>query len=424
MSDAPGGIFRRAALERAASPERLDRMVRITAPRDWIALAAVIGVSVVAVAWSVVGRIPSVVAGSGILVAAGGRVVDATAPTEGTVAEITVRVGDVVAARQAIGRIDQSALLLTLDNARTVVAERRAEIERRRGQEAVFAASRAETAQARRRALDDRLAAAEARVAEIGRRLVGEEDMFRRRVITLQTLEASRESLARARQTVLEVETQRAQMEADEVAARQSDDRDIRAAEDRLAEASRRLRELEAQVARSEAVTSPVAGRVTEIKTPPGTRVAAGAALIAVESGAEGLQLVLYLPPDEGKRVRPGMDARIQPATFRREEWGTVVGTVRDVSEFPASPQAMLAVLGNERLVERFSAGGAPIAAIVDLARDPAARSGLRWSGGPGPATAPTSGTGAVAEVTVAETPPIAVVAPLLRRLLGRERGS
>ncbi|MDK9698304.1 MAG: NHLP bacteriocin system secretion protein [Siculibacillus sp.] len=424
MSAAPNDIFRRAALERLASPERLDRMVRITAPRDWIAAAALIGLAAMTPVWSVAGRIPSVVAGSGILVATGGRVVDATAPTEGTVTEIMVRVGDVVAAGRTIARIDQSALALSLDNARVVVAERAAQLDERRRQEAIFAASRAETLVARRRALDDRLAAAEARVSEIGRRLAGEEDMFRRRVITLQKLEDSREALAGARQSVLDVGSQRVQMEADEVAARQTGERDVRAAEERLADATRRLRELEAQVARSETVTSPVAGRVTEIKAVVGTRIAAGAGLVALESGAEGLQLVLYLPPDEGKRVRPGMDARISPATFRREEWGTMVGRVRDVSDFPASPQAMLAVLGNERLVERFSAAGAPIAATVDLVADPRGRSGLRWAGGPGPASAPSTGTTASAEVTVAETPPIAFVAPLLRRLLGVEQGS
>ena len=424
MSGAPNEIFRRAALERLASPERLDRMVRVTAPRDLLATAVVIMATAAVLVWSVVGRIPSVVSGSGILVAAGGRVVDATAPTEGTVAEIAVKVGDVVTVGQALARIDQSALVLTLDNARTIVAERTAQRDERRRQEAIFAASRAETLAARRRALDDRLAAAQARVAEIGKRLAGEEEMFRRRVITLQKLEDSREMLAQARQTVLDVGSQRVQMEADEVAARQSGEREIRAAEERLAEATRRVGELEAQVRRSETVTSPVAGRVTEIKTAPGARVAGGAALAALESGSNGLQLVLYLPPDEGKRVRPGMEARVTAATFRREEWGTIVGRVRDVSDFPATPQAMLAVLGNERLVERFSAGGAPIAAIVDLVADPASRSGLRWSGGPGPASGPTSGTTGTAEVTVGETPPIAFVAPLMRRLLGTEKGS
>lgn len=424
MAGAPNEIFRRAALERLASPDRLDRMVRITAPRDLLAAIAVIALAATVVIWSIVGRIPSVVAGSGILVATGGRVIDATAPTEGTVAEITVRVGDTVPAGRVIARIDQSALRLTLDDARTVAAERAARLDERRRQEEIFAASRAATLDARRRALDDRLAAARARASDIERRLGGEEEMFRRRVITLQKLEDSRETLAQARQTILDVGTQRVQMEADEVAARQSGEREIRAAEERLADATRRVRELESQTTRSETVASPVAGRITEIKAAPGTRVAAGAPLVALESGSDGLQLVLYLPPGEGKRVRPDMAARITTATFRREEWGTIVGRVRDVSEFPATPQAMLAVLGNERLVERFSTAGAPIAAVVDLVADPASRSGLRWSGGPGPATGPTSGTTATAEVTVGETPPIAFVAPLLRRLVGAERGS
>jgi HlyD family secretion protein len=128
------------------------------------------------------------------------------------------------------------------------------------------------------------------------------------------------------------------------------------------------------------------------------------------------------MAPDAGKQVMPGMDVRVSPSTIKREEYGTLIGRVLEVSEFPATAQAMLATLGNDRLVQQFSARGAPIAARIDLLRDTASPSGYRWSGGRGPSTTISSGTIASAEVTVREGAPITFVIPLLRKATGLER--
>ena len=64
------------------------------------------------------------------------------------------------------------------------------------------------------------------------------------------------------------------------------------------------------------------------------------------------------------------MEVRIEPSTVKREEFGTMVGTVVTVSEFPITPQGMAAVLHNDSLVTRFSKEGAPYSALVRLQRD------------------------------------------------------
>jgi HlyD family secretion protein len=128
---------------------------------------------------------------------------------------------------------------------------------------------------------------------------------------------------------------------------------------------------------------------------------------------------VLYVPPQNGKQVRPGMDARIQPGGVKKEEWGMLVGRVLAVSEFPSTPQGMLSVLQNDKLVQQFSAKGAPFAVRVELFPDPNAPTGYRWSSGSGPPGALTSGMLADGEITVREQPPIAYVLPFLRKVTG-----
>jgi HlyD family secretion protein len=221
---------------------------------------------------------------------------------------------------------------------------------------------------------------------------------------------------------VLDAKSQIVQIEAEEISARQADDRDLQTAQERLTDAERQVSELELQLRQREQVLSPATGRVTEIKASVGGRATPGMPIVSIESGVTGLQLIVYLPPDQGKQVMAGMDVHISPSTIKREEYGTLIGRVLEVSEFPATAQAMQATLGNDRLVQQFSARGAPIAARIDLLRDPRTSTGYRWSGGKGPSTTISSGTIAYAEVTVREVAPITFVIPLLRRATGMDR--
>jgi HlyD family secretion protein len=140
---------------------------------------------------------------------------------------------------------------------------------------------------------------------------------------------------------------------------------------------------------------------------------------LSLETGVTGLELALYLPPADGKRVKPGMPVKIAPSTVRREEFGMLAATVLDVSDFPATQQAMLATLRNDQLVQTFSAKGAPFAARVQLTLDPTTPSGFRWSGGVGPDVKLSSGSLAEGEVTVATRRPISYLIPWLRKISG-----
>ncbi len=127
----------------------------------------------------------------------------------------------------------------------------------------------------------------------------------------------------------------------------------------------------------------------------------------------------MYIAADRGKSVKPGMEVRLEPSTVKREEFGTMVGNVVSVSEFPITPQGMLAVLHNDTLVTRFSKEGAPYAASVRLKRDENSSSGYRWAVGKGPAVRLTSGTLTKAEITTRERRPLELVVPMLKRLTG-----
>ena len=67
----PTALYRKAALEKLASPERLDVLMQVTSPRGWIALYTMGGVLFAVLVWSVFGSIPTRVDGDGILIRGG-----------------------------------------------------------------------------------------------------------------------------------------------------------------------------------------------------------------------------------------------------------------------------------------------------------------------------------------------------------------
>ncbi len=86
------------------------------------------------------------------------------------------------------------------------------------------------------------------------------------------------------------------------------------------------------------------------------------------------MELLLYVPPEFGKKVAPGMDVRIEPSTVKKEEYGTLIGKVVAVSDFPMTAEGMASVLQNPQLVTRFMEQGPPYAVRVELAPNSAAR--------------------------------------------------
>lgn len=61
------GLFRKAALERLSTPERLDSLMEIVVPRAWLALLGLVAVLAAALAWGIFGSVPKSVDAVGVL---------------------------------------------------------------------------------------------------------------------------------------------------------------------------------------------------------------------------------------------------------------------------------------------------------------------------------------------------------------------
>jgi HlyD family secretion protein len=412
-------IFREAAIERLSNPEQLDHVVGVTRPFDWMAAAALaLGIAVL-FAWSVLGRIPTRVSGEGILLSSGGRLVDAVSAVSGKLASLDVGIGDEVHRDQVIARVVQTETEQRLQQAREVLREREREHAELSGAISQEIDAKLANYAAQEAGLADVIAAAEQRTAYLTDEVAKLEPAAATGTVTRRYLEDRRVELNNARERITDAKNNRLKLVAQRLDMQSQRDRDRLLSEFKVNDSRRAVEQLAAELERGSRILSPADGRVVEVKVSSGAVLALGTPVVEIESAGQVLEATIYMLPDRGKNIRSGMEVRVEPTNIKREEYGAIVGKVVTVSDFPVTPQGMLADLHNDALVKRFSQDGAPYAAKVTLERDSSTISGYRWTSGKGPPILLSSGTLTRAEVTTREQPPLDLVIPLTKRLSG-----
>jgi hypothetical protein len=159
-------------------------------------------------------------------------------------------------------------------------------------------------------------------------------------------------------------------------------------------------------------VTSPLQGRILDIKVTDENPVGAGTPILSLEplDQQQDLKAIIFLPPLEGAQVMTGALVQITPVTVKRETAGYIHGTVTAVSAYPSSPQGMLHMLGSEELVKAFSPGGiAPIKVEAALKPGQSANS-YQWSTPQGSNVKLYSGTRCLADIVIKDQRPINLI--------------
>ena len=419
MTDPSQRVFRAVALQRAASPEQLDHLVRITRPFDWIIIIVICVALVAVVTWGVVGRVPTRAAGEGILIGSGGRVVDATSAAAGRLARIGVAVGDLVSQGQPIAEIVQTDIRQRYANAVEVFHEKERQhadlIEKTRRE----LTSKSQNFAKLEAAFEQVIKATSQRIDFLAVDVKNLEDLMSKGLTTRRALDERRRELTDAQQRKEDTQNEILKLRSQKMDLETQRERESQTSEFALNDARRQMDAAAGQLTRNTEILSPIEGRVLEIKISAGAVLSVGTPVIAIESEGRKLEALVYIPAERGKNVKLGMRARIEPSTVKREEFGTMVGAVVAISDFPITPQGMVAVLHNENLVNRFSKEGAAYAATVSLEPDTETFSGYRWAVGRGPPVRLSSGTLVRAEVTTRQQRPLDLVLPLLRRLTG-----
>ncbi len=406
--------FRKAALEQLASPERLDEMMVVTSPKGWVALGACGLLLVLVAVWSVTGMIPERVLAEGILIP-GGAVTPVQSGASGRIIEFLVKVQDEVEAGQELARISVKDQDLDLEILNEEWERLSAENERMTLQEEARHASEKAALDKSRRSQEDVVRAAET--------------AHRESQVVLETkrrgVEQGFASQAQVRQAETDLQLKYATWQSELSKFADFDARAARLETEILLEQGRRKEEMNRKMdqirrtsetrERSMVVRAPSSGRVYEVSVAENSEVGVRDVVMRLERTDADLLALLYVPSKPGKKIESGQRVYLSPSSVKREEFGSIHGTVVETGDQPASRGSMVSELGNEDLVQEFLGSGTVFRVRAFLEKDGETRSGYRWTSGKGPEAQIISGTRCAATIVVGEKRPIDFVIPYFK---------
>jgi len=411
-------IFRKVSLARLASPEQLDQILRVTAPKDWVALAAVFMLLGVAVAWGYEGSIPTRATGQGVIVRSGG-VLNVVSPASGILFAVNVKVRDKIKRNQVIATVEQPEILDKLKASEQQLEQLRSERDR-----AVRA--RTEGSQLDMAALDEQKTSTEQEIEALTQqsklaadRIPIQEDLLAKGLITGQDVIAARQRVLELQGRIRTDQARLKQIAAQRYSANAQPKQTEAEMQSRISDLERNIVVQQHGLKLASSVVSPYGGEVIELKADTGAAVAAGSAILSIQREVDELEALVYLPSDKAKAAELGQEAQISPSTVKREEYGYIRAKVVYVADYPATPAALMRNFQNESLVRALTAQGPVTELRVVLEADPSTPSGFKWSSSAGPAITLSSGTICSVEVVTREQKPYTLVLPFIKEKLG-----
>jgi HlyD family secretion protein len=411
-------IFRQVSLERLASPEQLDQLLRVTNPKRWAGLLGVFLLLATIVVWGFEGSIATTASGQGVIVRSGG-VMNVVSRGSGLVLSVSVKPGDKIQANQVIARISQPALVEKMAAMNGALAEN----QRERGRALQV---RKDGAKLQLAALDRERANDQRQIGELQEQsklakedIVVEDQLLAKGLVTKQQTINARQKRISIEGQIAALRARATQLDAQAFAAQAiplQEDADMQS---RISAMARELATVKKGLEMAESVVSTYGGQVLELKVDAGGTVAEGQPILSIQPDVQHLELLAYLPSLQAKDLKKGMEVQISPSTIKREEFGFMKGKILYVSDYPATAAAMMRDFQNEALVASLTLSGPVTEILVELEMDPRSPSGFRWSTSQGPPVVISGGTICTVEMVTRRQKPVTLVLPYTKQKLG-----
>lgn len=413
----PPTFFRKAALEKLSTPEKLDQMIKVTGPKAWIALSTISVALLTAIVWSFFGDVKTKLNVVGVLL--GGEVHEVVSTAQGQLLDLKVAIGDEVATGEIIAIIEQPQLEQQIAEAKALLAERKFEMEQLQSFGTQDTRLQGEFIGQQRSSIQLQIATQKKTLAFLKNQLVTEKDLQKKGLITTPQVANTEQQIEGAANQIASLMAQMAQTSSQKLNLDFDAEQKMSVSEQRIAQAQRNIEQLEERLDLQSNIRSQYSGQVVEVLTDAGVIVGQGAPLFKLKNkdGIAGeLKGILYIPSQDGKKIKVGMEALVSPSTVQPQDYGFMKATVTYVSDFPITQQGMMTTVKNGQLVQSLLGMGAPFEVHVKFEKDEDSFSGFQWTSANGPDVFINEGTSCMGKVTVRSEPPIAIVVPALKK--------
>jgi HlyD family secretion protein len=397
------------------------------------------------VAFAVLYHVPTKVNGEGILLIDRDSLSQVRARGTGRLISLRVKLGQLVAPDDEIGRIAQNELEDAIHEAESKLKDvEREDLELTR-HEQKEQETQTEAIERLRRAIHeahvtsrDKLKIAES-IAESDVRL-----RARKYLGDAEMLE-SREKLYLIKDDLNKGRSRLAELDLDETKGETARHRAQLERRLKIQQLQTRLELDRAKLSRTSRIVSQYHGRVVQVLSASGEMVREGSPVVMLdgpkserEADADGApyESIIFVPAGEGKKIDLGDPVEVSPATIKREEHGFIHGRVAAIWEMPATKLAMEAALEHPELAETFLKRYAPgvlLRVHVKLDENGASKDAresrphssrpnhFRWSSSSGNTQPLKTGTMCQAAIVVERRKLISLILPWTKKAVGVE---
>jgi HlyD family secretion protein len=411
--EAPVNIFREEALEKLASPEQLDQLLIVTNRKMWISMLT-IGVFLLLLGvWSVFGSIAIPIQGKTILVSQGG-LIDIQTLRSGTVSRVNSFEGDIVSEGQVLAVVTNQELELKGD-----VIDKKIERQRKFLGDEINRIQREKTSLMK--SLEEQLALAESQLQDnksdvLSRKesLKSKEYLYSQGLLSKSSLQDAKNLITRLQSAEATIKSSIARL--NEQLAKEYNvgavEQQTKILDDLVAQ--REVVELQKQQGY---VRSSVSGRVVSMFKDIGNYVQTSERLYVIESASEASHIFYaYVNINEGKKIKLGTVAQIDVSTVRKDEYGSILGRVTQVSQYAVSADAVMNVIRNKGLVAYLMGGSSAMTEVrIQPSLNPDSPSGFLWTSGLGPNKKITTGTVGMMQAIIEDIRPLYYIIPVWR---------
>lgn len=412
------GFFRKSALEKLSTPEKLDQLIKVTGPKAWIALFTVFLALSTGIGWAVVGRVKTKLNAVGVVL--GGEVHEVVATSQGQLVKLSVAIGTNVKEGDIIAEIQQPELIQQIESAKAVLSDRKLEMGKLMSYGSQGTQLEGEIINQNRISIQGEIESEKKKLSFLSNQLEAENNLLEKGLIVKSQVANTKQQIDASKNTIERLKSQMAETSSRKLNLGFDLQQKITLQNQRIAEAERNLQFISERYDIQSNIRSSYDGEVVEVLTDAGVMVAAGTPLFKVKNLHEKkitkLKGVLYIPSQDGKKIKKGMEAFVVPSTVQPQEYGFIKAKVTYISDFPITQQGMMTSVKNDQLAKGLLASGPLFEVHVEFEKDTASYSGFKWTSAKGPDILIKEGTSCTGKITIKQEAPATIVVPAFKK--------
>ncbi|WP_028581770.1 NHLP bacteriocin system secretion protein [Desulfogranum japonicum] len=416
--------YRRIALDKLASPEELDHLPQLISPRLLFLLFFIFLLVFAVLIWGFIGRIPVTVKAQGIIQLKGDVTIESD--SSGTVENVFVAVGDEVKPGQLVAVIRQDDQLSSLLEAQESLKNKQDEYARKKLHEQDRLEATSKKNAINKAYYETQLEDKINEIEWLREKRDNQKELYEKGLDTKANYVSADNDLKAGLNDIKDIKANIRQIDLDELTTQNDSNESLKSMVLDIQELSLKVSNLRRKLKHNLNVISPYEGKVLEVSARIGRQITTGQTIIrlaTVDEIDQGLVIKLYISPNDGAKVQPGMQAIVTPFSIDYGVYGDLVGFVSDISNSAVSSDYMNMELKNDLLVQNMTANGAPYEASAYFLPDPESLNGLKWTTRKGAPLTIESGTLCSAKIITEQKRPVDFIMPFVQdKVLGQKK--